>query len=118
MYLCDFSLANLSILEIASKDDYVFAEVDKLGKITEQDYLDYHIDKILEIPFVDVEAIKARNFKLVIDCVNSVGGIAIPALLKRLGVEQVEEMYCEPTGLFPHNPEPLPEHLTEISKKI
>ena len=60
------------ILEIASKDDYVFAEVDKLGKITEQDYLDYHIDKILEIPFVDVEAIKARNFKLVIDCVNSV----------------------------------------------
>jgi phosphomannomutase len=106
------------ILEIASKDDYVFAEVDKLGKITEQDYLDYHIDKILEIPFVDVEAIKARNFKLVIDCVNSVGGIAIPALLKRLGVEQVEEMYCEPTGLFPHNPEPLPEHLTEISSQI
>ncbi len=106
------------ILEIASKDDYVFAEVDKLGKITEQDYLDYHIDKILEIPFVDVEAIKARNFKLVIDCVNSVGGIAIPALLKRIGVEQVEEMYCEPTGLFPHNPEPLPEHLTEISSQI
>lgn len=106
------------ILDIAAKDDYVFAQVDQLGKIIQKDYLDYHIDKILEIPFVDVEAIKAKKFKVVIDCVNSVGGIAVPALLKKLGVEQIEEMYCEPTGHFPHNPEPLPEHLTEISSQI
>lgn len=106
------------ILAIAEADDYIFAEVDDLGSVEEKDYLDYHIDKILEIPFVDVEAIKAKNFKVVIDCVNSVGGIALPALLKRLGVEQVTEMYCEPTGHFPHNPEPLPEHLTAISSEI
>lgn len=106
------------ILAIAQADDYIFAEVDDLGSIQKKDYLKYHIDEILKIPHVDVEAIKNANFKVVIDCVNSVGGIAVPALLEALGVTQINKMYCDPTGQFPHNPEPLPEHLTAISSEI
>ena len=104
------------VLAIAAAEDFDFAEVDRLGKLTEDfSYTQKHIESVLGLDLVDVEAIKAANFKVAIDCVNSVGGIAIPALLEALGVQQVEKLYCEPNGQFPHNPEPLPEHLTEIS---
>ncbi len=107
------------ILEAAEKEDFNYAEVDDLGSVSERnDYLDIHIKQILDLPLVDVEKIKAAKFKIAIDAVNSVGGIAIPAVLKALGVEDVIELYCEPNGIFPHNPEPLPEHLTEISKIV
>jgi len=102
------------ILEIAEKDAFVFAEVDRLGTITSRtDYMDIHIDEILKLKLVDVEAIKKRQFKVVVDGVNSSGGVIIPALLRKLGVEVVE-LYCDPTGHFPHNPEPLKEHLQDI----
>lgn len=104
------------VLNKAAADDFVFAEVDKLGKLTVNDtYTQKHIESVLALDLVDVEAIKAANFSVAIDCVNSVGGIALPALLEALGVKRVEKLYCEPNGHFPHNPEPLPEHLTEIS---
>ena len=107
------------MIEIASKDDFEFAPVDKLGTITEKkDYIQKHIDKILAMDLVDVKAIKAKKFKIVVDAVNSTGGIAVPKLLKALGVETVIELYCTPDGKFPHNPEPLPENLTEISLQV
>ena len=107
------------ILKIASDDSYVFAEVDDLGIVKHDDtYLEKHIEAVLNLPLVDKEAIKSANFKIVVDAVNSTGGVFVPALLKALGVENVIEMYCEPTGHFPHNPEPLPEHLTDLSTKI
>ena len=107
------------ILEIADAEDFEFSAVHALGTVTEDDtYIDKHIQTILDLPLVDVEAIQAKQFRVVIDCVNSTGGIALPKLLKELGVAQVEKLYCEPNGRFPHNPEPLPEHLTEISKKL
>jgi phosphomannomutase len=106
------------ILEIADVNDYAFAEVDNLGTYTKlKDYMDKHIDEVLALELVDVEAVKAVNFKVVVDAVNSTGGIVIPALLERLGVECVK-LYCEPNGNFPHNPEPLKEHLTDISKLV
>lgn len=103
------------VLSIAEAESFVYADVDNLGKVTEKDYTDKHIQAVLDLKLVDVEAIKAANFKVAIDCVNSVGGLVIPKLLEALGVKQVEKLYCEPDGHFPHNPEPLPEHLTEIS---
>jgi len=103
------------VLSIADNDEYTFAEADMLGSVVEKDYADYHIDKVLELPLVDVEAIRAKQFKVAIDCVNSVGGVVLPKLLRALGVAEIIELYCEPDGLFPHNPEPLPEHLTELS---
>jgi phosphomannomutase len=107
------------VLAIANAEAFVFAEVNKLGKYTsEHNYHLHHIEKILALPLVDVKAIKEKKFKIVIDCVNSSGGIVIPALLKALGVEEVIELYCEPNGQFPHNPEPLPEHLGDISKEV
>lgn len=107
------------ILEIAENENFKYADVDDLGSVkTKNDYLDIHIKQILNLPLVDVNAIKAANFKIVVDAVNSVGGIAIPKVLKALGVIEVVELYCEPNGIFPHNPEPLPEHLTEISKLV
>ena len=107
------------VLEIASSEDFMFAEVDDLGKETFDDsYLDKHIKAILDLPLVDVEAIKNANFKVVVDAVNSTGGIFVPALLEALGVCSVTKLYCEPTGHFPHNPEPLPEHLTDLSEKM
>ncbi|WP_422008066.1 phosphoglucosamine mutase [Roseivirga pacifica] len=103
------------VLEIAKADKYTFAEVKKLGKISKNDtYITKHIEEVLKLPLVDVEAIKKAKFKVVIDCVNSTGGISLPPLLKALGVEVIEELYCEPNGHFPHNPEPLPEHLGQI----
>lgn len=107
------------VLRIAAADEYEFADVNKLGKVEKDDTaIDFHIKEILNLELVDVEAIKARNFKVVIDCVNSTGGIAVPRLLKALGVQEVVELYCEPNGIFPHNPEPLPENLTEISQLV
>jgi phosphomannomutase len=107
------------LLEIASSESFTFAEVDNLGIETKDDsYLEKHIDSILNLELVDVDVIKQANFKIVVDAVNSSGGIFVPKLLKALGVNDVIEMYCEPTGEFPHNPEPLPEHLTDLSNKI
>lgn len=107
------------LLEIAETDDYTFSKVDSLGKYIKDDtQIEKHINKILALPLVDVEAIKNANFKVAIDCVNSTGGISIPPLLKVLGVENVNELFCEPTGNFPHNPEPLPENLSEISELV
>lgn len=106
------------VLAIAENESFVFAEVDQLGQMTHKDYLPYHVDKVLQLPLVDVEAIKKRNFTVAIDCVNSVGGLAIPAMLKALGVTNIIELYCTPDGHFPHNPEPLPQHLTEISNLL
>ena len=106
------------VLAIAENESFVFAEVDQLGQMIHKDYLPYHVDKVLQLPLVDVEAIKKRNFTVAIDCVNSVGGLAIPAMLKALGVTNIIELYCEPNGQFPHNPEPLPQHLTEISELL
>jgi phosphomannomutase len=106
-------------MEIASNEAFDFAAVDDLGTITQNDtYLQKHIAAILDLPLVDAKAIAAANFKVAVDAVNSSGGIFVPALLRALGVEQIEELYCEPTGHFPHNPEPLPEHLTELSATV
>jgi len=110
------ALEGESVLKVAAEDSFIFSQVDEIGKLTEDfSYTQKHIDSVLSLELVDVEAIKAADFKVAIDCVNSVGGIVIPALLKALGVARVEKLYCEPNGQFPHNPEPLPEHLTEIS---
>ena len=106
--------AGAEILKIAESEDFNFAEVDDLGKITEiKDYIDRHIDEVLKLKLVDAEKVSNANFKVAVDAVNSTGGIAIPALLKKMGVEVIE-LYCEPNGHFPHNPEPLKEHLTDI----
>lgn len=106
------------ILAIAESDQYAFAEVDDLGSYTKlPGYIDKHIEQVLQLELVDVQAIKAANFKVVVDAVNSTGGIAIPALLKALDVTCVE-LYCEPNGQFPHNPEPLKEHLADIAALV
>lgn len=107
------------ILEIAESGEMNFPEIDDLGNHSQvDDYLQKHIDAIVKLPLVDVSAIHAKNYKIVVDAVNSSGGIAVPMLLKALGVEEIIELYCEPTGKFPHNPEPLPEHLVEISGEV
>ncbi len=104
------------VLQKAADEDFIFADVDALGQLTTDDtYTDKHIEAVLALDLVDVAAIRKADFTVAIDCVNSVGGIAIPALLEALGVKQIEKLYCEPNGHFPHNPEPLPENLTEIS---
>ena len=108
-------LEGKEVLSIAEREDFVFAEVDELGHMTEKDYLPYHVEQVMKLPLVDAEAIKQRGFTVAIDCVNSVGGLAIPAMLRALGVENIIELNCTPNGRFPHNPEPLPQHLTEIS---
>ncbi len=104
------------ILEKARSNDYNYADVKELGHIKPLGGMDVkHIEQVLNMDLVDVEKIKAKKFRVAIDCVNSVGGVVLPQLLNMLGVEDVFELYCEPTGDFPHNPEPLPEHLTDIS---
>ncbi|WP_196894776.1 phosphoglucosamine mutase [Aureivirga marina] len=106
------------ILKIAENDAYSFAEVDDLGSYNKAvGGIDTHIEEIFKLDYINLEAIKNANFKVVVDGVNSTGGIAIPALLKKLGVECVE-LYCTPNGHFPHNPEPLKEHLTDISNLV
>jgi len=107
------------LLAIAEANAFDYAAVDDLGTYQKDDsYLDKHIQSILDLELVDAEAIKSKNFKVAIDCVNSTGGIFLPALLRALGVTNILELYCEPTGHFPHNPEPLPENLTEIAKQV
>jgi phosphomannomutase len=106
------------MLALAEAEAFEFAPVAKLGKYKAKDsYLQKHIEMILALPLVDVEAIKQAGLSVVVDAVNSTGGIAVPMLLRELGVK-VKELYCEPTGKFPHNPEPLPEHLTDICREI
>lgn len=108
-----------NLMSIAEKGIFEFAEVDDLGKVTkDEEAITRHIQSILALSDVDVNAIKNANFKVVVDAVNSTGGIAVPQLLKSLGVENTIELYCEPTGHFPHNPEPLAEHLTELSARV
>ena len=109
------ALDGAQILEIAEKGEFEYATVDKLGKREQKDYLEYHIQKILEMDIVDVDAIKKANFKVAVDPVNSVGAIAVPAMLKALGVEDVIIINGEVNGVFAHNPEPLAEHLGELS---
>jgi phosphomannomutase len=107
------------LLEIAESEDFLFAEVDDLGTYHfDESYLQKHIDSILALSLVNKTAIENANFKVVVDAVNSTGGIFVPALLKALGVKQIVELYCDPTGHFPHNPEPLPEHLVELSQAV
>jgi len=106
------------ILQLAEDDGYTFAEVDDLGVYTKvKGYMKKHIEEVLKLELVDVEAIKNAKFKVVVDAVNSTGGIVIPDLLDKLGVECVK-LYCEPNGNFPHNPEPLAAHLTDISELV
>ena len=106
------------ILEIAEKEQFDFADVDDLGSVTKNDaYIDIHIDEVLNLSLVDADTIRKAKFKVVVDGVNSTGGIAIPKLLETLGVEVVK-LYCDPTGHFPHNPEPLKEHLGDICKLV
>ncbi len=105
-----------SILKRALEDDFSYAEINNLGSIKPFEGIDIqHINDVVGLELVDVEKIKAKKFRVAIDCVNSVGGIILPQLLNALGVDDVVELYCEPNGNFPHNPEPLPENLTEIA---
>ena len=107
------------VLRMADAGEFSFADVGELGTYTEDDsWLDKHIQAVLDLPLVDVEAIRAKQFKVAVDAVHSTGGIFVPALLKKLGVAEVVELYCEPTGHFPHNPEPLPENLTAIAEAV
>jgi phosphomannomutase len=103
------------ILALAEEEAFLFSPVDELGTIIQKNYLQEHVQSILALDLVDAEAIKAANFQVAIDCVNSVGGIAIPELLYALGVKKVFKLHCAPHGNFSHNPEPLPEHLTELA---
>lgn len=106
------------ILRLAEDTGIKYAEIDDLGKIVQKtDYIDQHIDEILKLEWVDAEKIKSGKFKVVVDAVNSTGGIAVPKLLERLGVEVVK-LYCEPNGEFPHNPEPLAENLTDVLNRV
>ncbi len=106
------------VLALAEQEDFIFPDVDTIGKvILREDFNPTHIDQVLALKLVDVEKVKARKFKVVVDAVNSIGGVVIPALLRRLGCEVVE-LNCEPNGQFAHNPEPLPQNLTEISEVI
>ena len=107
------------VLELAESQDFDFADVDDLGEITTyENSIEDHIQKILELELVDKDLIAQAGFNIVVDGVNSTGGIAIPKLLKALGVKEITELYCEPTGLFPHNPEPLPENIIDLSKTV
>ena len=108
-----------ALLEIAEKGEFEFPEIDEIGTISyPENYFQKHIDAILALPLVNVEAIKAKKYKIVVDAVNSTGGIVVPMLLEALGVQEIVEIFCEPTGKFPHNPEPLPEHLGELSHEV
>ena len=106
-----------AILELAEKGDFNFAGVDELGHVTEHDYTEEHLDEVIALPDVDVEAISESHVKVVLDAVNSVGGIIMPRLLERLGVECIK-LNCEPTGDFAHNPEPLPANLVDLSTSV
>lgn len=107
------------IIDAVKNSDFEFSAIDDIGRYAEKaGYIEWHITEIIKLPLVDVDAIKAANFTVAVDAVNSTGGIAVPKLLKALGVNNIEEIYCEPTGKFPHNPEPLPEHLKDLSALV
>jgi len=111
--------AGAKVLENAESQDVQYCKVNELGSYTiDNTFIDKHIKMVLDLPLVDIEAIKRANFRVAVDAVNSTGGIVIPRLLRALGVAKVFDLYCEPNGLFPHNPEPLPEHLGELSKTV
>ncbi len=111
--------AGEELLRIAEDKSIEYEEVNSIGSYTTDDsYIDKHIEKILKLKWVDVAAIKAKNYKIAIDCVNSTGGLVLPKLLKKLGVAEVIELYTEPNGLFPHNPEPLPENLSDLANTV
>ncbi len=111
--------AGSKVLEIAEQLDFDFSDVDGLGKVTEDDsYLQKHINQVLSLPLVDVGAIQSAGFVVAVDAVNSTGGIFVPALLTALGVETIYKIHCEPNGIFPHNPEPLAENLTDLSALV
>lgn len=111
--------AGAKVLDNAESPDVEYCKVEALGKYTNDNtFIDKHIKMVLDLPLVDIEAIKRANFKVAVDAVNSTGGIVIPRLLRALGVEKVIDLYCKPNGIFPHNPEPLPEHLGELSKTV
>jgi len=108
----------IEILKLAKSTNLIYNDVDSLGKIAEvKNYIDIHIDQVLSLNIIDVNKIKSSNFKIVVDAVNSTGGIAVPKLLNKLGVEVIE-LYCDPNGHFPHNPEPLKENLTDLSSLV
>ena len=107
------------VLRLAESDEVLFAEVDDLGQVEVlEDEIDRHIERVLALKLVDVEAIRKAGFKVAVDAVNSTGGLAIPRLLRRLGVQEVVELNCDPTGHFAHNPEPIPQNLTDISRVV
>src|SRR5690606_30931801 len=107
------------VLELAERFDIDFAPVDQLGTITQDDsYFDKHIAHILALPLVDADAIRNAGFRVVVDAVNSTGGLVVPALLEALGVRSVDCLYCEPNGHFPHNPEPLAENLRDLAGRV
>ena len=107
------------ILDMARSGNFEYAEVNSIGNLSHFSGMDqFHIDKVIDLPLVDREKIRNAGFRVVVDAVNSVGGNIIPALLRQLGVEEVIELHCTPNGQFPHNPEPLPEHLTDLSETI
>lgn len=106
-----------AVLDVAAAEDFSFAEVDDLGSVEEEDFTDRHLDAVLALPAVDTEAVKAAGFKVALDAVNSVGGIIMPRLLQRMGVECIG-INCNPTGDFAHNPEPLPANLTELCRTV
>jgi phosphomannomutase len=106
------------VLRLAEAEDFIYSGVEQLGTIIEKDYADKHIQAVSDLKLVDIEAITRADFEVAIDCVNSVGGIIIPKLLKALGVKKINELYCTPNGDFPHNPEPLKEHLGAIADLV
>ncbi len=107
------------IIRRVQESEFSYNEIDDIGSYQlKEGYIEWHIDEILKLSMVDVEAIKNKNFTVAVDAVNSTGGIAVPMLLKKLGVQNIIELYCEPTGHFPHNPEPLPEHLKDLSEAV
>lgn len=106
------------ILKIADEESFIFAEVEQIGKVVMKDYTQYHISEVLKLALVDAEMIKAANFRVAVDAVNSVGGIIIPQLLHALGVGNVLEINCEPSGYFAHTPEPISENLVDVAKRV
>lgn len=106
------------VLELAEAEDFSFAEVMQLGKVINKDYTEYHIEQVLKLKLVDREAIARADLSVTIDCVNSVGGLVIPRLLRALGVQRINELNCDPSGHFAHNPEPIPQNLTQIASYI
>jgi phosphomannomutase len=106
------------VLALAEANEFAFAQVEELGSICLADYADYHIQQVLDLKLVDVHSIKQANFCVAIDAVNSVGGVVVPRLLKALGVTKIVEINCDPTGIFAHQPEPLPENLVETAAEV